>query len=114
MNFSLQQAPQESAPSGTVPELPPLQRTSRGRAPSSSPSPSPAPKPRGRGSRLGRRLALLTILVAVVGTAGYFGLAATGSAGGSTLSTLPGLSKWLGPTAPTVLVHPATRGPLSI
>jgi RND family efflux transporter MFP subunit len=73
----------------------------------------PAPKKRA-GSKLGRRLAVLTMAVAVVATGGYFALTSTGEVGGSTLSTLPGLSKWLAPAGPSVLVYEAQRGPLVV
>ena len=57
---------------------------------------------------------MLTMGCAVVGTAGYFALTQADSAGGSTLSTIPGLSKWLGPAAPSVLTYEAKRGPLIV
>ncbi|QDV36810.1 efflux RND transporter periplasmic adaptor subunit [Tautonia plasticadhaerens] len=84
--------------------MPPLRRSSSGQTPA----------PKRRGSKLGRRLAVLTMGCAVVGTAGYFALTQADSAGGATLSSIPGLAKWLGPAAPTVLTYEAKRGPLIV
>ncbi|WP_233579141.1 efflux RND transporter periplasmic adaptor subunit [Tautonia sociabilis] len=57
---------------------------------------------------------MLTIVCAIVGTAGYFALTQADPAGAASLSSIPGLSKWLNTSGPSVLTYETKRGPLLI